>query len=286
MPAFATVPDPVSTPGASGRIRYDLRPGPAGPPPLVLIGGMTQTLASWGGQMPALSRTRAVLSYEARGQGGTDLSLSDVSLSRHAGDLAALLAALDLPGAVDVCGFSFGGRVALAFAASHAEHVRRLVVSGVGTDRGVVGRLIVRGWIAALRTGDLEALARISLPDIVGPAFLEKNAGIVESMVQAVVERNDYEGIAALFRQTLGEADEAWSPAALAERVREAARVPALVMGGELDRLAPPAEVRQLAELLGARHRIFEGAGHTIPIEAREAWRAAVLEFLDDEEVR
>lgn len=281
MPAFAHVPDPGASPGATGRIRYDLRPGDhAGRPLLVLIGGMTQTLASWGGQMQPLSRTRPVLAYEARGQGETELSLEDVSLPRQADDLNALLSALDRHEPVDVCGFSFGGRVALAFADRHPGRVRRLVLSGVGMDRGVVGRLIVQGWIATLATGDLEALARVSLPDIVGPAYLEKYVALVEPMVKAVVQRNSYAGIAALFRQTLGRRDPEWSAAALAERVR----LPALVMGGALDRLAPPAEVEALARALDARHRVFPDAGHTIPIEAREAWHDAVVAFLDETE--
>jgi 3-oxoadipate enol-lactonase len=279
VPAFATVPD-SGLPGATGRMRYDLRAAAqAGRPLLVLIGGMTQTLASWGGQMQPLSRTRPVLAYEARGQGETELALDDVSLPRQADDLAALLNALERYEPVDVCGFSFGGRVALAFADRYPARVRRLVVSGVGIDRGILGRLIVQGWIATLATGDLEALARVSLPDIVGPAYLEKYAGLVEPMVKAVVQRNSYAGIVALFRQTLGKHDLEWSAGAVAERLR----VPALVMGGALDRLAPPAEVEALARLLNARHRVFPDAGHTIPIEAREAWHDAVVDFLDAE---
>jgi pimeloyl-ACP methyl ester carboxylesterase len=48
--------------------------------------------------------------------------------------------ALGLEGPVDLCGFSFGGRVSLAAAAFHPEHIRRLVVTGgvalVGWPRG------------------------------------------------------------------------------------------------------------------------------------------------------
>ena len=260
-----------------GRVRYDLRRADGSTrPPLVLIGGMTQTLASWGGHVRPFAQTRTVLAYEARGQGETTLALDDVSLPRHADDLLALVDALELPRPIDVCGFSFGGRVALAFAAAHPQRLRRLVLSGVGSERGVVGRLIVQGWIAALRTGDLEALARISLPDIVGPAWLSRHADSIEPMVKAVVERNSYAGIKALFERTLGAGQ---SAAELAARVRS----PALVLGGELDRLAPPEEVRVLAEILGAPHRVLPGVGHTIPIEAAEPWRAAVLDFLDAE---
>jgi len=282
VPAFVLVPDPVSGPDATGRIRYDRRRAVMSdghPPPLVLIGGMTQTVSSWGGQLRPLSQSRDVMAYEARGQGATELDVSEVDLGRHAEDFVALVHALELPTPLDLGGFSFGGRVALAIAATHPELVRRLVVSGVGMDRGVLGRLIVSGWVAALATGDLEALARVSLADIVGPAYLEAHADLVEPMIRATVQRNSYEGVRALFLQTLRPAaDSPWTPAALAPRVR----CPALVMGGALDRLAPPEEVRELARRLGGEHRCLPDAGHTIPIEAAEAWRSAVTAFLDD----
>ncbi|MCX4242119.1 alpha/beta hydrolase [Paraliomyxa miuraensis] len=247
----------------------------------MLLGGMTQTLASWGGQIRPLSKSRPVLAYEARGQGSTVLSIERADLAQHVDDLVSLVHALELPTPFDLCGFSFGARVCLSVAASRPQLVRRLVLSGLGIDRGVVGRLIVQGWIAALGTGNLEALARISLPDIVGPAYLEQHADLVEPMVTAVMQRNSFEGIRALFLQTL-EAPEGspWTTAALAERVR----CPTLVMGGALDRLAPPTEVAELARRLGGRHVTFPNAGHTIPIEAATAWREAVLAFLDEDE--
>jgi 3-oxoadipate enol-lactonase len=280
VPSFAIVPDPVLGPGAEGRIRYDLRPGPGGGdhPTLVLIGGMTQTISSWGGQLRPLSATRTVITYETRGQGSTSLSLARVDLAQHVDDFAALVHALRLPTPLDVCGFSFGGRVSLAIAATRPELVRRLVLSGVGLDRGVVGRLIISDWIATLRTGDLEALARVSLADIAGPSWLAKHEDLVESMVTAVVQRNSFEGIRALFQETLRPlAGSPWATAALAERVR----CPVLVMGGTHDRLAPPDEVSELSTRMGGGCRILPDAGHTTPIEAAEPWREALLEHLD-----
>lgn len=270
-------------PHGSGRIRYDLRQPDTdtGRAPLVLIGGMTQTISSWGGQLRPMSRSRPVMAYEARGQGTTELAVEEADLPRHVEDFAALIEAINLPTPLDLCGFSFGGRVSLAIAGTRPDLVRRLVLSGVGSGRGVVGRLIVEGWIAALKTGDLEALARISLADIVGPTFLAKHEDLIEPMVRAVVERNSFEGISALFRQTLRA--NPGSPFA-ATALAPAVQCPALVMGGALDRLAPPDEVRDLAERMSdGRHRQFEGAGHTIPIEAAESWRAAVTEFLDSD---
>ena len=279
VPAFAEIDDTAAGGGGTGRIRYDLRrpPTPTEHAPLVLLGGMTQTISSWGGQLRPLSASRVVLAYEARGQGATELSLGDVSFPQHARDFVALLDALDLRQPVDLCGFSFGGRTALSIAAAYPERVRRLVITGVGLRRSVVGGLIVDGWVATLATGSLEALARVSLPDIVGEAFLTEHADMVEPMVRAVVQRNSYEGVRQLLTQTLDGDDPAQSPPQLAGRIR----CPALVVSGGQDRLAPPAQAAALASALSAKHHVIEGVGHTVAIEAATTWRELVLEFLD-----
>lgn len=281
MPEFIDIPDPVAGAGAVGQVRVDRRDGPAGgdAPPLVILGGMTQTVASWGGQVRPLSALRPVIVYEARGQGQTRLDLGDVSPPVHVGDFERLLDALGVAGPVDLCGFSFGGRVALAIAAERPERVRRLVLSGVSAGRGALGRVIVRAWREALKTGDLEALAWISLADTLGPRYLEANEALLPGFVKATVQRNTYAGVAALFAQTLSDApDSPWSPLSLAPRVR----APALLIAGALDRLAVAGELQALAAAFPgpARAEVLPDVGHTVAIEAPERWRELVLEFL------
>lgn len=283
MPEWITIADGPAGPGATGRVRVDRRSAQhaEGRAPIVLIGGMTQTLSSWGGQIRPLSERRVALAYEARGQGTTELSLEDCSLAQQVADFAALHEALELGVPVDLCGFSFGGRLALAIAAEHPQLIHRLVLSGVAFDRGLVGRLIVRGWLAALATGDLEALARVSLPDILGPRYLEANAALIEPMVKATVERNRHAGVLAMMRATLDLPEGSpWGAPALAERVR-AHGLQTLCVGGALDRLAQPADVIALADALGGPHVIIDGVGHTVAIEAPQLWREHALAFLD-----
>lgn len=280
MPELVQIPDPVAPTGASGRVRVDRRGAASGGrPPLVIVGGMTQTLASWGGQLRPLSADREVIVYEARGQGQTELALTDVSLARHVHDFAALLTALGVAGPVDLCGFSFGGRVALAIAADRPELVRRLVVTGVSAGRGALGRIVVRGWRAALATGDLEALAWISLADTLGPDYLDRNEHLLPAIVRAIMTRNNYAGIRALFEQTLGDdPGSSYHPTRLAPRIA----CPVLLLAGALDRLAPAAELAALAALFPtpAAHHVVPDVGHTVAIEAPEVWRAHVQKFL------
>ena len=283
MPEFVTIPDRVAgASGVSGRVRVDRRRSADGTqPPLVILGGMTQTLASWGGQLRPLAATREVVVYEARGQGQSELAITDVSPPRHVEDFAALLEVLAIAGPVDLCGFSFGGRVALAIAATRPELVRRLVITGVSAGRSALGRVIVRAWVASLATGDLEALAWLSLADTLGPAYLDRNEHMLAGMVQATMSRNRYDGIRALFEQTLGD-DPAWPyhPTTLAPRIG----CPTLLLAGAHDRLAPAAELAALAALFAGpvTHHVVPDVGHTVAIEAPELWRAHVLDFLSD----
>lgn len=281
MPEFIEIADPVAGPAASGQIRVDRRLAPAGvdAAPLVLLGGMTQTLASWGGQVRPLSGGREVIVYEARGQGQTTLDVRDVSPAVQVADFERLMEALGVAGPVDLCGFSFGGRMALAIAAELPGRVRRLVLTGVSAGRGALGRVIVRAWRESLATGDLTALAWLSLADTLGPAYLEQHEHMLEAMVKAVVTRNRHAGIAALFEQTMHDAPTSpWHPLQLAPRVR----APVLLVAGAHDRLAPADEVAVLAHAFSpaARSEVVPGVGHTVPIEAAERWRALVLEFL------
>jgi 3-oxoadipate enol-lactonase len=281
MARFVEIADPVT--GCRGRVRIARRAATAacGAPPLVVVGGLAQTLASWGGHARALARHREVVVYEARGQGATELSLDDVSTPRHVEDFAALMGALALDTPVDLCGFSLGGRVALAVAATRGDLVRRLVISGVGRDETAAGTALVRGWLSALEAGDLEVFSRHNATDVFGPAYLEEDGVDLDQLVQVTARRNRPEAIHALLRQTLAERkpESSWAPKALAERVR----CPVLLLGGGLDRIAPPMEIQALAGPLRAATHIFGAVGHTIPLEAPEEWRRQVLAFLDED---
>lgn len=280
MPEWIEISDAAS-PGTVGRVRIDRRVSSSPTTPIVLVGGMTQTLASWGAQLRPLSERGTVVAYEARGQGMTELSLDDCSLARQVDDFVALHAELDFAGPIDLCGFSFGGRLALAVAAKRPDLVRRLVLSGVALDRGVVGRLITQAWIAALAAGGLEVLARVTLADILGPKYLAEHEAMIEPMVRATVDRNRPAGILALMRATLDlPPDSPWTTSALAAVARSSG-VDALCIGGALDRVAPPEEVGALAILLGAKRHTIDGVGHTVAIESPHEWRETLTRFLD-----
>src|SRR5438552_5849704 len=77
-----------------------------------------------------------VILYDLRGHGLSERPASGYSVASLVADLAALLDALAITRPVALVGNSFGGLVALAFAAAHPERVERLVLIDAhdGTD--------------------------------------------------------------------------------------------------------------------------------------------------------
>jgi len=242
---------------------------------------MTQTLASWGSQLRPLATDAPVCAVELRGQGQTELSLARVDLAQQAADLSHVLDALELRDPIDLCGFSFGGRVAITFAATYPQRIRRLIVTGVGSGRSALAKVILRGWQATAQTGDLAALGWVSLADTLGPAYLARHEGLLPAMVKAVTERNRPEALASLFAQTFDTTLAEGGPPTL-PLLSEAKRVeaPCLALAGDADRLVPRDDLVELAHALGAEFAILAGSGHTAPIEVPEDWRLRVLGFL------
>ena len=156
-----------------------------------------------------LSHTGGLLHYELRGQGQTTtLPLTNCGLEQHVEDFQRVLSHLEDThadfadqGKVDLCGFSFGGRVALAIAANLPDRVRCVVATGVPADRGATGRVILRAWRSSLEAGNLEGFLWQSLADGHSAAFLARHESRLQGWVKSAADANECEAIAALVGQ-------------------------------------------------------------------------------------
>ncbi len=96
---------------------------------LVLIHGLGANLSFWYfGAARLLAQTRSLLMYDLRGHGRSSMPREGYDLQQMVRDLIALLDFLNIDRA-DFAGHSFGGRVAMTFAALHPERVRNLIVA-------------------------------------------------------------------------------------------------------------------------------------------------------------
>ena len=284
-------------------------------PPLVILGGMAQSISSWEFHLQQLSSVRTVMVYEALGQGppppsevcsidGNEVTLqqyyTDVTLERQGIDFWRVVdEAFFHPDSyysqnyldetskrqVDVAGFSFGGRVAMAAATIHPNRIRRLHLTGVGAERDEYANIILASWKGILDdistttqeddildgcdselhssrcTSRLRAFAWSIILATYSEKFLE-SAGSkrVESWVDGVCRYNTEEGLRAILMQTHDsftdeckeQALEFWTPAAMADRIMENQCVESCkVLVGSQDKMASRAQAMKLAQLLG-----------------------------------
>lgn len=246
--------------------------GADGPEPaVVFLNGLTQSTQHWASQVRRFREDFRVLTYDARGQGRSEVGDAPLTMERHVADLEGLLDALDLSRA-HLVGFSHGARLALGVAARRPERLRRLVLASLTASPTARARTIVRSWHVALERGGLEALVWTALPAILGNRYLEQNEEILEGIARAAMRRNTEEGVRALL--------EAMEHYPDLEELAGEVDARTLVLSAAEDLLVDAEGARALADRTGGRHSEIPDVGHTIPIEAPDAFHRRVSEFL------
>ena len=233
--------------------------------PVVLLHGIAGSRRNFFRVVPLLASRRRVVVPLLRGE---DAAVTRVTYEEVCGDVRALLDALDLSEAT-LFGWSFGGAVALAYAARGDPRVAEVVVQG-GFLRFPLG---VSDRIAT-------ALSRL-LPDAVGSAYFTWR-----------VLRGRENALLATRAPGLDSLSAAWSAltpfASLRARVRlidrvdlaplaKSIRVPLTVATGSLDRVVPPRLFDRLrATLPSARAVVWDGVAHMAPLTDPERVAALV----------
>jgi pimeloyl-ACP methyl ester carboxylesterase len=128
LDAQGTEPKPTK----SGRVQangvdYYYEIHGSGEPLLLLHGGLGSSDMFDGNVLPALAKTRQVITVDLHGHGRTTLGDRPIDLVDIGNDLAFVVDKLGFK-QVDVAGYSFGGGAGLRLAIQHPAVVRRLVV--------------------------------------------------------------------------------------------------------------------------------------------------------------
>jgi pimeloyl-ACP methyl ester carboxylesterase len=256
-------------------------------PTLVLLGGIAQTISSWEHHLPNLSKKRQVLVYECVGQGPPSkiLDYHNATLPFQAQRLVETLELVDPNRPVDIVGFSFGARVAMAAKCLYPERIRKLHLTGVGVDRSDYGHLALKAWKdSILSDRTLRAFAWSVLLATYSPAFLRSQGPRIERFIEHISTTNHAEGLLALLEQAeISDPNDAWHVLSMAERLQGGIIGESHICVGEFDQMAPVSQAQQLCQLLesGSHPSVIPNCGHAVGLESPRQWRENVLTFLD-----
>jgi pimeloyl-ACP methyl ester carboxylesterase len=243
--------------------------------PVVLLHAFPLSSAMWLAQREGLAKVCRVVTPDLRGFGGSRLGEDEPSLDLMADDVARLLDDEGIDRAV-VGGLSMGGYVTMAFCRRHPDRLLGAVLADTkaGPDPAPARENRERIARAVLSEGS-DVLVSEVLPALIGPTTKERRA-MVFGRVKGLVQSAPPGAVA-------------WAQRAMAARpdsfdTLAALKVPLLVLVGEEDELAPPAEAEAMAQAVpGGRLEIIPKAGHLSAVEQPEAFNAAVAEFLRTE---
>lgn len=243
---------------------------------LVLVHAFPLHAGAWRADAKALSTRMRVIAPSMRGFGGTPArEMSSLSVESMADDVAAVVAALDLPGPVVIGGLSMGGYVALAFARKYAEVLRGVILADTraepDTDEARAKR---EAAIAKVEGGDLAGFVKAQL-DAALSQDTRTSRPAIEDQVRTMMMQAKPESVVSTLRALRDRPD---ATPGLAD-----INVPVLVVVGADDAVTPPSAAKaMIAAMPETRTQlaVIPQAGHLANLEQPDPFRKAVASFV------
>jgi pimeloyl-ACP methyl ester carboxylesterase len=242
--------------------------------PILFLHGAPDSSAMWAGVFARLGPGYWAIAPDLPGFGRSLAPARfDYSLENQARWVEGVAAALKVREPVSLVMHDFGGHFGLAWAVSHPERVRRLVIS----NTNFFSDYKWHPGAQLLRTPLLGELGmRLTTYTSMVNTMRAGSPGLPEAHVRqayAAFTPSVRQHMLQLYRRSDSKNFLGWEDRLL----QLTARVPTLVLWGDQDPFAP----RGYAERFGAQTvRHFADSGHWLPAEAPEAFASALLSFV------
>lgn len=238
--------------------------------PLALIHGVGASLEVWDGVAARLRDRYRILRYDQRGHGKSEKVPGPYSVEDFAGDLRALMDALEIERA-HVAGHSLGGLVAQSFALDYPERLSKLALISTVAGRTEDEERRVEERLARVASGIAGDHFRASLDRWFTDEFRAANPELLAAYA-ARNQANDPACYAAAYR-VLAMTD-------LADRLPDIT-AETLVMTGEHDQGSNPRMARLMhGHIQGSVLRILPVLRHSILVEAPDVVANVLEDFL------
>ncbi len=249
-------------------LHYQTIGSPADRPTLVFVNSLGTDFRIWRDVAVALAGDYALVLYDKRGHGLSDIGEVPYGMATLADDLAALLDHLGT-GPATVCGVSVGGIIAQQLYARRPALVRGLILCDTAARIGDTAFWDRR--IAAIEAEGMHSVADGILERWFTAAFRRQDnpdyIGYRNMLVRQPVD--GYLATCAALREC--------DLQALAGRIA----VPTIAVVGDQDRSTPPDVVAALARSIpGARFELIAGCGHLPSIEQPDRLAAIIRAFM------
>ncbi|MFL5933577.1 MAG: alpha/beta fold hydrolase [Gaiellaceae bacterium] len=223
-----------------------------------------------------------------RGSLGSDPA-DDYSLASYVGDVEALREHLGVE-QLDLLGFSHGGIVAMAYAAAHQAHVRRLLLVGTLAVWGEEAEAAMHRGIEKRSGQPWFGEAAKAIEEEQAGKFSSVEELIANAQSQAPLYFHRWEGNEQIGRELFSDFAQyeplhhfntvEFPSLDLRARLRTVA-APTLVVAGDDDMIAGPVCADAIVrELTDAQLVTIPGSGHFVYVEQPEAFRVALTDFL------
>ncbi|QHW29836.1 alpha/beta hydrolase [Paenibacillus rhizovicinus] len=207
-----------------------------GSPVLFLHSGFSRGLLAFASQILDFQTSYACYYPDFRGHGRTRSDSLEWSTPQHAEDMIAFLDQLDIPN-VHLIGYGMGGGVALYCALNHPERIASLTSIGQC------------GFVASAGSEEFEPERLLQT----------NNAAFIQSMEER--HRDAHRGDWQTFLRT--KLKDWRSYPQLTDDQLRAIRCPSLFIAGELDELAPEADMKRVTALIpDSRYVVVPGGSH------------------------
>jgi 3-oxoadipate enol-lactonase len=243
-----------------------------GPETLLLVNGVGDDLAAWGGQLPdLLAAGLRVVTFDNRGVGRSGQPPGPYTSGQMARDTRAVVEALRL-GPFHLAGVSMGGAIAIEYALAYPDDLRSVVLANTYATPDPFTRDAFEAWGLVAEAAGIPTLMRAMAPWIFSPAFYEREPATV---ARFLVEMQASVQPAASFVSQIG----ALTSQDAAARVG-AIRTPALVLVADDDIIIRPALSRRLFDALPNATWASVPGGHAAFWEDPGPWNRALISFV------
>jgi len=230
-------------------------------PQIICVNGVQQSMAMWLTFVARFGRDYRIVLFDFPNQGkGKILSgSSQVTLDEQVEILTAMMGEVELSRDASLCAASWGGVIAVAFAARYPHRVKRLVLASLGTKPNKKMVETIRKG-SGLHINNREQMAQTlirsfgeSLPDKMKESIINQFRTMKEVNIQAFYEHG-------LFVIESKQLSEIVDLGAIKEKT--------ILLNGEKDTIIDLDDVRFLASKIpDCELRIIKGVGHFLHME-------------------